>query len=207
MTAAVLLALIFVVLSRIRPVAGDPVAVDGVWTETVKKGSMLWEVRGAGTIIRTAVSSKPFASVQLANTPRASVGLNQMAEVAVGKIVVKGRVSFIGAPLSDGNYFVDIALNGSLPEGVDLGQHVEAAIQLGELKNVLYVARPVHAHANKTMSVFRIIDNGEQAERVVAKFGRASRDTLEVLGGLKEGDKIISGDMSAWEQYDRIRLR
>jgi hypothetical protein len=32
-------------------------------------------------------------------------------------------------------------------------------------------------------------------------------NTIEVLGGLSEGDQVILSDMSAWDQFDRIRLR
>jgi hypothetical protein len=28
-----------------------------------------------------------------------------------------------------------------------------------------------------------------------------------VLGGLAEGDQVVLSDMSAWDQFDRIRLR
>jgi HlyD family secretion protein len=32
-------------------------------------------------------------------------------------------------------------------------------------------------------------------------------NTVEVLDGLKVGDKVILSDMSAWDAYDRVRLR
>ncbi len=31
-------------------------------------------------------------------------------------------------------------------------------------------------------------------------------NTVEILGGLKDGDQVILSDMSRWDQYDRIRL-
>ena len=43
--------------------------------------------------------------------------------------------------------------------------------------------------------------------RVIVKFGRSSVNTIEVLDGLKEGDKIILSDMSAWDNFDQIRLK
>jgi HlyD family secretion protein len=39
------------------------------------------------------------------------------------------------------------------------------------------------------------------------KLGRASVNTIEVLGGLQAGDKVILSDMSQWDTFDRIRLR
>jgi HlyD family secretion protein len=36
--------------------------------------------------------------------------------------------------------------------------------------------------------------------------GRSSVNTVEILGGLKEGDQVVLSDVSRWDQYDRIRL-
>jgi hypothetical protein len=39
------------------------------------------------------------------------------------------------------------------------------------------------------------------------QLGRSSVNTIEVLGGLAEGDQVVLSDMSAWDQFERIRLR
>jgi HlyD family secretion protein len=38
------------------------------------------------------------------------------------------------------------------------------------------------------------------------KLGRASVNTIEVLEGLKPGDKVILSDTSGFDSSDRIRL-
>jgi hypothetical protein len=38
------------------------------------------------------------------------------------------------------------------------------------------------------------------------KLGRASANTIEVLDGLNEGDKVILSDMSSVANADRVRL-
>jgi len=43
--------------------------------------------------------------------------------------------------------------------------------------------------------------------RVNVKLGRSSVNTIEVLDGLKVGDKVILSDMSAWDNFDRVRLK
>ena len=49
--------------------------------------------------------------------------------------------------------------------------------------------------------------HGINAERVKVKLGRSSVNTIEVLSGLKIGDQVILSDMSAYDAYDRIRLK
>jgi HlyD family secretion protein len=45
------------------------------------------------------------------------------------------------------------------------------------------------------------------AERTQVKLGRSSVNTVEILSGLKVGDQVILSDMSAYDAYDRIRLK
>jgi len=42
---------------------------------------------------------------------------------------------------------------------------------------------------------------------VQVKLGRSSVNTIEILAGLKVGDTVILSDMSAWDAFDRIRLK
>ena len=42
--------------------------------------------------------------------------------------------------------------------------------------------------------------------KVPVKLGRTSVNTVEILQGLKPGDKVILSDTSAWDDDDRIRL-
>jgi HlyD family secretion protein len=44
------------------------------------------------------------------------------------------------------------------------------------------------------------------ANRVTVKLGRASVTTIEVVEGLKVGDRVILSDMSAYDAHNRIRL-
>ena len=43
--------------------------------------------------------------------------------------------------------------------------------------------------------------------RVKVRLGKSSVNTVEILEGLKPGDKVILSDMSAWDAYDRVRLK
>lgn len=193
-------------LANSRRVAGDPVDGD-LWTETVKKGTMPWDVRGTGTLVRIRHATKLGARVTVPDSMAGDVRRNQKAEVDTRKIFLEGHVSYISPSSSNGMRSVDIALSSPLPEGVGADLQVEATIHLGALENILYVGRPVHAYQNSSLPFFKFVDGGEQAVRVVVKFGRASVNTIEVLDGLKEGDKIIPSDMSAWDNFERVRIR
>ncbi|HEV2114701.1 MAG TPA: RND transporter, partial [Terriglobales bacterium] len=69
-----------------------------------------------------------------------------------------------------------------------------------------YVGRPAFGQENSTVGMFVLQPDGKTAEREQVKLGRSSVNTVEILGGLKDGDQVILSDMSRWDNFDRIRL-
>lgn len=207
MSATGLLVFIGVALKSYRQAIGDPVDSYDPWISTVARGPLRLERRGLGTLVRAQYSKKLVARITLPAGLADGIQLHQKAEVDTHKAVLKGQVCDISALRSDGARSIDIALYAKLPTGIGETPNVDVTIKLGELEDVLYVGRPVHAHANTTLSVFKLVDGGEAAVRVGVHFGRASVNTIEILDGLKEGDRIFTCDMSAWDQFDRIRLK
>ena len=84
---------------------------------------------------------------------------------------------------------------------------VDGTIELENLKDILYVGRPVHGQQESTIGLFKLVDDGAEAVRVNVKLGRSSVNTIEVVQGLSVGEKVILSDMSAWENFERVRLR
>jgi HlyD family secretion protein len=69
------------------------------------------------------------------------------------------------------------------------------------------MGRPAFGQEQSVVGLFKISPDGVNAERVQVKLGRSSVNTMEVLSGLKVGDQVILSDMSAYDAYDRIRLK
>ena len=84
---------------------------------------------------------------------------------------------------------------------------VDGTVEIENLKDILYVGRPVHGQSDSTIGIFKLVDDGAEAVRVNVKLGRASVNTIEILSGLQRGDKVILSDMSQWDNFERIRLK
>jgi beta-lactamase regulating signal transducer with metallopeptidase domain len=183
------------------------VDLNSIWIDTVKRGPMLRQVRGLGTLVRAEDSASLVARVAIAVVQAAEVKPNQNATIDTRKGLVKGHVTGINASALDGTRTVYISLDGPLPSGAAADLPIDATIDIERIDNTLYVGRPVHSAANSTLALFKIVKDGAEAERVNVKFGRLSVNAIEVLDGLKEGDKIILSDMSPYDNADRIRLK
>jgi beta-lactamase regulating signal transducer with metallopeptidase domain len=177
-----------------------------IWTDTVKRGPMLRQVRGLGNLARAEGSSNLVARIILPVVLMADVKLYQTATVDTRKGLVKGHVIAINAASPDETRSVYIALDGPPPAGVGPDTPVDGTVDIEKLDNVLQVGRPMDAAANSNGSIYEIVNDGTEAQRVNVKYGRSSVRTIEILDGLQPGDKVILSDMSGVEKADRVHL-
>ena len=98
-------------------------------------------------------------------------------------------------------------MTGELPKGAVPDLSVDGTIELERLNDVLYMGRPAFGQEQSVVGLFKIQADGVSGERVQVKLGKSSVNTVEILSGLKVGDQVILSDMSAYDAYDRIRLK
>ena len=158
-------------------------------------------------LARVADPKKLRAEIKIAETQAKDVVPGQKAQIDTRNGIVNGHVSRVDPSVINGTVTVDVTIDDPLPPGARPDLSVDGTITLENLKDVLYVGRPVHGQADSTIGIFKIIDDGAEAVRVNVKLGRSSVNTIEILDGLKVGDKVILSDMSAWDNFDRVRLK
>jgi HlyD family secretion protein len=158
-------------------------------------------------LARVADPKKLKAEIKIAETQAKDVAPGQKATIDTRNGVVTGHVSRIDPSVQNGTVTVDVTITDPLPNGARPDLSVDGTVELENLKDVLFVGRPVHGQADSTIGIFKLVEDGSEAVRVNVKLGRSSVNTIEVVQGLKVGDKVILSDMSAWDAFDRIRLR
>jgi HlyD family secretion protein len=121
--------------------------------------------------------------------------------------MVEGRVSRKDPAAQNGTVTVDVAMDGALPPGAVPDLTVDGTIELERLTDIVYVSRPAQAQPNGTVGLFKLDPDGVGATRVKVGLGRSSVSTIEVTSGLVPGDQVVLSDTSAWDAYDRIRLK
>ena len=130
----------------------------------------------------------------------------RLAEVDTHNGLIEGKVTRIDPSVQNGTRTVDVALIGDPPPGAVPDLSVDGTIDLERIAGVLFVGRPTYGQEKSTVGIFKLEGDGVAAMRVRVTLGRSSVNTVEILGGLKDGDQVILSDVSRWDQYDRIRL-
>ena len=165
------------------------------------------QVAPGTNLARVANPSRLKAEIKIAETQAKDIQLGQKAEIDTRNGIVEGRVARIDPSVQNGTRTVDVTLTGALPKGAVPDLSVDGTIELERLNDVLFMGRPAFGQDQSVVGLFKIGADGATAERIQVKLGRSSVNTIEVLSGLKVGDQVILSDMSAYDAYDRIRLK
>ena len=187
-------------LDRLKVRAG----VEGVLQEVpVEVGQQVT----AGTILaKVAQPNKLKAELKIPETQAKDVQIGQDASIDTRNGIISGHVERIDPAVQNGTVTVDVKLEGELPKGARPDLSVEGTIEIENLKDVIYVGRPAFGQPNSTVGIFKLDEEGNGASRVQVKLGRSSVNTVEILDGLKPGDRVVLSDMSTWDAFNRIRL-
>ena len=164
-----------------------------------------WAQSGA-TLARLVEPGKLKAVLRIPETQAKDVAIGQPAAIDTRNGIVKGKVRRIDPAVQNGTVTVDVSLEGELPRGARPDLSVDGTIQVERLEDVLHVGRPAYGQANSAVGLFKLTPDGTEAGRVNVRLGRTSVNTVEILGGLQPGDKVIISDMSRWDGQDRVRV-
>ena len=165
------------------------------------------QVATGQNLARVADPLRLKAELKIAETQAKDVEIGQVAQVDTRNGIIPGRVARIDPAAQGGQVTVDVALEGDLPKGARPDLQVDGTIELERLSDVLFVGRPTYGQEQSVVGLFKLLADGQTAERVKVTLGRASVNTIEVKDGLKAGDVVVLSDMSAWDAFDRVRIR
>jgi HlyD family secretion protein len=160
-----------------------------------------------GTVLARVSDPKRLkAALRVPETQVRDVQIGQHAEIDTRNGFIPGTVIRVDPASIEGTVTVDVQLDGDLPRGARPDLSVDGTIELERLDDVLFVGRPVYGQPESTISLFKVLPDGQYAVRTQVELGKGSVNYFEIRGGLQEGDQVILSDMSAWDNYDRIRL-
>ena len=161
---------------------------------------------GPGTnLARVSDPTRLKAEVRISETQTRDLAIGQLAKIDTRNGVIKGHVTRIDPASAGGTVGVDVTLDEALPLGARPDQSVDGVIELERLENVLFVESPTFGQENSTVMLFKFTTPSE-AERTAVKLGRRSVSFVEVIDGLKEGDRVILSDMQQYDGHQRLRI-
>jgi len=165
-----------------------------------------WVSAGA-TLARVVPPGRLKAEVRIPQTQAQDITVGQVVYIDTRNDTIIGHVVRIDPSVLNGTVTIDVALPADLPRSARPDLSIDGNVVIQRLDDVTYVGRPAYGQANQRVGMFKLVEDGQYAERVNVMLGASSVNEIEVIEGLVEGDIVILSDMSKFDGVDRVRLR
>lgn len=109
--------------------------------------------------------------------------------------------------VKDGVFTVDLAFVDAQPQGLTTGAAVQGRLSLGGDQPALVLPAGAFLERSGGDYVFVVSPDGHHADRRRIKLGRRNSEQVEVLSGLKAGDRVVTSDYEGYEKLDRIQFQ
>ena len=165
------------------------------------------QISSGANLARLTGSERLVARIHIPESQADGVRVYQRAALQMQDRKFSGQVMRIDPTVQNGAIGVDIKADGGQTAGARPGVTVDGTIETERVPSATYLPQELQAHADAAMPLFKVSDDGTQAQRVTVQLGHVSEDGTEIVGGLAPGDRVIVSDMSTWNRYDQVRLQ
>ena len=146
------------------------------------------------------------ALIRISQSRVDQIKLGQRATIKTRREQVAGKVSRITPEVRDGMIDVEIIFTEGVPVSARPELNVDAEIYTADIKNTLFVERPVNVQNHSRASLFKLADDRNRASLQEFNFGAESGKYIQVLKGAKENDLLILSDMTNIQDATEIKL-
>ncbi|WP_373990114.1 efflux RND transporter periplasmic adaptor subunit [Duganella sp. BuS-21] len=159
----------------------------------------------ANTPLMTLVDlSRLEVELEVPETYVSDIGLGMTAEVNYGTGTTTAKLSALSPEVVKNQVLARVRFNGEQPAGLRQNQRVTARLLIDEKPNVLIVQRGPFVESEGGRFAYVVRDG--IAIRTPIKLGATSVSAVEILGGLKPGDKIVVAGTETFENAERISI-
>lgn len=159
----------------------------------------------ANTPLMTLVDlSRLEVELEVPETYVSDIGLGMNAEVNYGTGTTTGKLSALSPEVVKNQVLARVRFNGEQPAGLRQNQRVTARLLIDEKPNTLMVQRGPFVESEGGRYAYVVRDG--VAIRTPIKLGATSVSAVEILGGLKQGDKIVVAGTETFENAERVSI-
>jgi len=159
----------------------------------------------ANTPIMTLVDlSQLEVELEIPESYVADIGLGLTVEIVAGDIKAAGKLAAISPEVVKNMVSARVRFDGAQPSGLRQSQRVSARLLIDEKRDVLMLPRGPFVDQDGGRIVY-VVENGIARRRPVT-LGATSVQAVEIVSGLKPGDKVVIAGTDTFARADSVRL-
>jgi HlyD family secretion protein len=179
------------------PMDGQLTALDAYVGQNKAQGAVLGQVNSAEHFKLTADVDEFYLG---------HVIVGQQALFSIDGRDYRAKVAKVYPQVTNGTFKVDLYFDGAAPTGIHVGQAVDLRVELGGASQAVMLPNGPFYQDTGGNWVFVVAPGGGHAERRNVRLGRRNPDFVEVVDGLKPGEKVIVSGYEAFQKMDRIEF-
>ncbi len=180
------------------PIAGQITSLDAEIGQSKTPGQRLGQIDVLNGFKATASISEDYLS---------RIEVNTGGEFEYDGRAYKLIVRKIFPEVKNRKFEAELEFRGERPKGIKRGQTLHVRIEWGELSQALTLPRGEYLKSTDGDWVYRIDEASKSAVRQSIKIGRQNSDVVEIVKGLKPGDRVITSSYSAYGGRDKLPLK
>ncbi|MGA2366222.1 MAG: efflux RND transporter periplasmic adaptor subunit [Steroidobacteraceae bacterium] len=177
------------------PMDGQLTALDAEVGESKAQGAVLGQVNSADRFKLTAQVDEFYLG---------RMALEQTALFSVEGSDYRAKVAKVYPQVVNGTFKVDLYFEGAPPTGIHVGQAIDLKVELGGAAHAVLLPNGPFYQDTGGSWVFALDSSGRSATRRNVRLGRRNPDFVEVIDGLRPGEKVIVSGYEAFLKMDRV---
>lgn len=117
------------------------------------------------------------------------------------------HVSKVYPEVTGGQFRADLVFDGQRPDKIRVGQTYYINLQLGEPTQAILIPRGSFYQTTGGKWIYVLSADGSEAVKRQIKIGRQNPQYYEVLEGLKQGERVITGSYETFGEVEKIIIK
>jgi HlyD family secretion protein len=179
------------------PVTGQLSGFDIQLGQSLQQGQRIGQIDSAG-------ADKLVADVDEFYLGRVRAG--QTATVDADGKTYRMKVTKVLPQVRNGQFQAELIFIGGEPQSIQRGQTLQVKLTLGDSSRAVLIPNGAFFNDTGGQWVFVVDSGGSSATKRQIQIGRKNADFIEVLGGLKPGEKVVTSSYSGMVDKDRLNF-
>lgn len=180
------------------PIAGQLTVLEANVGESKGPGQRIGQIDEQGAFKVSAFVDEFYLS-------RVTIGQSAVVEIDGDQHALE--VVKVYPDVRNRQFEIDLAFRASPPESIRRGQTVRMRLEIGQPADTLVLANGAFYEDTGGLWAFVLDESGGFAEHRDVRFGRRNPEGIEVLEGLRAGERVITSSYQSLLDFDRIQFR
>jgi len=109
--------------------------------------------------------------------------------------------------VKDGKFEVELEFRGERPKGIRRGQTLHVRLELGQISKAILLSKGDFLKSTGGDWVYKIEPEKNVATKKQVKLGRQDAQVVEIVRGLKPGDRVITSSYDSFANKEQLLLK